>query len=178
MIVGFAHCLLASMKKSSRKSLTLNIFSCIIFTMTFHFINRSIGEMSLVYAAKRRFSAYAASNLQLLVLEAFDFASILEMYPLTRKDILQGLLQYKRESFLVKAWKLKAKDVNKYTKEQETNTQFVKKYFVQNAYHIPVGGNVIDNENYKVAAELKWYQRFIGYGCNQNIQHYIYFSNE
>ncbi len=146
--------------------------------MNFHLNNRSIGEMSLVYAAKRRFSAYAASNLQLLVLEAFDFASILEMYPLTRKDILQGLLQYKRESFLVKAWKMKAKDMNEYTKEQENNTQFVKKYFVQSASHIDVGGNVIKNEHYKVAAEPKWYQSFIGYGCNQNIQHYIYFSSE
>lgn len=134
--------------------------------------------MSLVYAAKRRFTAYAASSLQLLVLEAFDFASILEMFPLTRKDILKGLLQYKRESFLVKAWKMKANDMNEYLREQEKNTDFVKKHFVQNASHILVGGNMIEDENQKCVKELKWYQTFIGYGCNQNIQHYIYFTCE
>lgn len=159
----------------NKQCITLKIF---LAHFSESLIIRSIGEMSLVYMAKRRFTAYAGTNLQLLVLEANDFAMLLEQCPLTRKDILNSLLQYKRETYQVKAWKWKALDPDGYAKEQEEHSNFVREFFVKKYAHIPVRGFMKDSENIEYAEDPKWYQRFVGYGCDEITQHYLYFTSE
>ncbi|CAL8141849.1 unnamed protein product [Orchesella dallaii] len=139
---------------------------------------RSVGEMSLVYSAKRRYSAYAASNLQVLVLRAQDFAHVLELFPLLRKQILRSLLDYKRDSYIIKAWKWCSRDYEGYLSEQEEKTRILKKFSQQNITRIRVGGNVRLTEKEKYVPEPKFWKTIIGYGCTDTFPHYIYFTSD
>lgn len=134
--------------------------------------------MGLVYAAKRRFTAYAATNVQLLMLEAYEFALLLEKFPLTKKQILTSLLDYKRESYLVKSWKWKLSRPEEYKTIQDKNTDIIRKNFASRLSHIPVRGNLYDSENLKYASDPRWYRRIIGYGWDEITECYLYFLSE
>lgn len=134
--------------------------------------------MSLVYGATRRFSAYAVTNLQLLVLDAVDFATALQNFPLTQKDVLVRLLNYRRESYLIKAKKWKARNLDEYTQTQQQNTEQLQFFMLKHLARIPVGGNIKLEEKNKCPEDPGFWKKIVGYGCSDIMIHYIYFASE
>ncbi|ODN05528.1 Potassium channel KOR1 [Orchesella cincta] len=129
-------------------------------------------------SAKRRYSAYAATNLQVLVLKAEDFATVLELFPLLRKQILRSLLDYKRESYIIKAWKWNVRDHEGYQQEQKEKTETLKLFSQQNITRIHVEGYVKLTDKEQYIPEPGFWKTIVGYGFGDTFPHYIYFASD
>lgn len=126
----------------------------------------------MLFGKQRRYSAIAATKVELFVLNADDFADLIDKYPAVKDEILGMLKGDKREVFVKNFARKKHKDFEKWQKKAKLVNDII--------------GRTLKSRDVSLLNRKHEYKRYrfkcsrwiVGYGTEDLKLPFLYFANE